>query len=60
MKIEFGSPSADTAGYVAVWFIGDYACKPADTREKQLTLIEEKNRIVDKFASHLHATSYGA
>ncbi|UJR21713.1 hypothetical protein I4U23_024790 [Adineta vaga] len=49
--------TSDTAGYVAVWFIGDYACKPADSKEKQSKVMEEKSRILTKFSSSLHSTT---
>ncbi|CAF3133584.1 unnamed protein product [Rotaria sp. Silwood2] len=51
--------TSDTAGYVALWFIGDYACKQPDSKEKQMKLIEEKNRILTHFASSLHSNSAG-
>ncbi|CAF3322328.1 unnamed protein product [Rotaria socialis] len=49
--------TSDTAGYVAVWFIGDYACKLPDSKEKQMKLNEEKNQILTHFSSRLHANS---
>ncbi|CAF1256928.1 unnamed protein product [Adineta steineri] len=49
--------TSDTAGYVALWFIGDYACKQPDSKEKQMKLVEEKNRILTKFSSNLHTTT---
>ncbi|CAF4761371.1 unnamed protein product [Rotaria sp. Silwood1] len=49
--------TSDTAGYVALWFIGDYAYKQPDSKEKQMKLIEEKNRILTYFSSNLHSNS---
>ncbi|CAF3718733.1 unnamed protein product [Rotaria sp. Silwood1] len=51
--------TSDTAGYVALWFIGDYAYKQPDSKEKQMKLIEEKNRILTYFSSNLHSNSTG-
>ena len=50
----------DTAGYVALWFIGDYACKPLDSKEKQSKLLEDKSRILTKFSSSEHPTTIGS
>lgn len=50
---------ADTAGYVSLWYIGDYACKPPDSKEKQNRLIEDKNRLMSKFAFSLHSNIPG-
>ncbi|CAF4900078.1 unnamed protein product [Rotaria sp. Silwood1] len=47
----------DTAGYVALWFIGAYAYKQPASKEKQMKLIEEKNRILTYFSSNLHSNS---
>ncbi|CAF1193148.1 unnamed protein product [Rotaria sordida] len=49
--------TSDTAGYVALWFIGDYACKQLDSKEKQMKLMEEKNQILTYFSSSLHPNS---
>ncbi|CAF0811531.1 unnamed protein product [Adineta ricciae] len=49
--------TCDTAGYVALWFIGDYACKPLDSKEKQSKLLEDKSRILTKFSSSKHPTT---
>jgi len=50
---------ADTAGYVSLWYIGDYACKQPDSKEKQMKFAEEKTRILAKFSSHLRSTIAG-
>jgi hypothetical protein len=50
---------ADTAGYVSLWYIGDYACKQPDTKEKQMKLAEEKKRILAKFSSNFRSTITG-
>jgi hypothetical protein len=50
---------ADTAGYVSLWYIGDYACKQPDSKEKQMKFAEEKTRILAKFSSHLRSTITG-
>ncbi|CAF0817430.1 unnamed protein product [Adineta ricciae] len=52
--------TCDTAGYVALWFVGDYACKPSDSKEKQSKLLEDKSRILTKFSSSKHPTTIGS
>ncbi|CAF0923785.1 unnamed protein product [Didymodactylos carnosus] len=44
---------ADTAGYIALWYIGDYAIKHPDTKEKQNLLMESKRQIFQKFHTQM-------